>query len=156
MVLGSLFWHHISLVSCIADFFLCYFLLWFSENLSLTVVKKKGGSLISESKRHRIMHERSLDDDITEMLVHEDWENQLILIDNDFDVTKRDRDDVTDIHDVVIPPDSSLLFRPLHLPSIQNVGISVIVPSCKDIVDLHFTPFVSIWLSKLTSMQVEP
>jgi hypothetical protein len=120
------------------------------------VVKKKGGSLISESKRHRIMHERSLDDDITEMLVHEDWENQLILIDNDFDVTKRDRDDVTDIHDVVIPPDSSLLFRPLHLPSIQNVGISVIVPSCKDIVDLHFTPFVSIWLSKLTSMQVEP
>jgi hypothetical protein len=42
------------------------------------VVKGKGGSLISESKRHRIMRERSSDDDnddITEMLVREDWEN---------------------------------------------------------------------------------
>jgi hypothetical protein len=40
------------------------------------VVKRKGGSLISESKRHRIMREKSSDDDdITEMLVHEDWEN---------------------------------------------------------------------------------
>jgi hypothetical protein len=42
------------------------------------VVKTKGGSLISKSKRHRIMHERSSDDDdddITGMLVHEDWEN---------------------------------------------------------------------------------
>jgi hypothetical protein len=40
-------------------------------------VKRKGGSLISESKRHRIMHEKSSDDDddITEILVHEDWEN---------------------------------------------------------------------------------
>jgi len=59
-------------------FFLVIFIWPFSDNLSLTVVKRKGSSLISESKRHRIMHERSSgddDDDITEMLVHEDWEN---------------------------------------------------------------------------------
>jgi hypothetical protein len=59
-------------------FFFVIFMWRFSENLSLTVVKRKGGSLISESKRHRIVHERSSDDDdddITEMLVHEDWEN---------------------------------------------------------------------------------
>jgi len=60
-------------------FFVIFFLWRFSENLSLTVVKTKGGSLINKSKRHRIMHERSSDnddnDDITEMLVHEDWEN---------------------------------------------------------------------------------
>lgn len=98
------------------------------------MVKRKGGSLISESKRHGIMCERSSDDDITEMLVHEDWENQLILIDSYFGDMKRDCDDVTDIHDVVIPPDSSLLFRPLPLPFTQNVGLNVIIPSCEDLV----------------------
>lgn len=98
------------------------------------MVKRKGGSLISESIRHRIMREKSSDDDITEMLFHEDWENQLILIDSDFGDTKRDRDDVTDIHDVVIPPDSSSLFRPHPLPFTQNVGINMIIPSCEDIV----------------------
>jgi hypothetical protein len=39
------------------------------------MVQRKGGILNSGSKRHRIMHERSSDDDdITEMLVYVDGE----------------------------------------------------------------------------------
>lgn len=77
------------------------------------------------------MRERSSDDDdITEMLVHEDT----VIDSGDSGDTKGDRDDVTDIHIVVIPPDSSSLFHPLPLPFTQNVGINVIIPSCEDIV----------------------
>ena len=64
-------------------------------------------------------------------------------IDSDSRNTESDSDDKTDIHIVVIPPDSSPLYRPLPLSFTANAGINVIVQSGESImsfVDLFCTP----------------
>jgi hypothetical protein len=98
------------------------------------MVKRKGDDVNSESKRHRIMCERNLDDnDIAEMLVYEDLENNFIPPDSDSCNTENDSNDGRDVYIVVILPDSSPLYCALPLPFTETVGINVVVKSCESI-----------------------
>jgi hypothetical protein len=54
-------------------------------------------------------HERSLDDDIAEIVVYEDSENELTSSDSDSSYS----DDETDVHVAINPPDSSPIYLPL-------------------------------------------
>jgi hypothetical protein len=66
----------------------------------------------SENKRHRIMqdfrwrHCRNIDL----------WKNELIPSDSDSSDKQRESDDETDVHIVVLPPESSPLYHPVPLP----------------------------------------
>ena len=89
------------------------------------MAQRKGDTVNSESEKHRMMCERSLDDNILEILGYDDSKNELFPSENDSSDTECDSD-ATVVH-VVIPPDSLLLFCPLHLCFTANVGINVVV-----------------------------
>jgi hypothetical protein len=88
------------------------------------VAQRKVDTVNSESEKHRVMCERSLDDDILEILDYDDLKNELVPSENDSSDTECDSD-ATVVH--VIPPDSLPLYCPLHLCFTANVGINVVV-----------------------------
>lgn len=71
-----------------------------------------------------------------------DSKNELVPSESYSCDTESDSDEATVVH-VVIPPDSLLLYHPLHLCFTANIGINVVFQSCVGImafVDLFCNP----------------
>jgi len=102
------------------------FFLGGEEFHSVNLTQRKGDTVNGVSEKHRMMCERSLDDDVLEILGYDDSKNELVPSESDSSDTESDSDDETIVH-IVIPPDSLLLYCLLHLCVTANVGINVVV-----------------------------
>jgi hypothetical protein len=108
-----------------AHVLLTFFVIFCEEFHSVSIAQRKGDTVNGESEKHRIMCERSLDDDVLEILGNDDLKNELVPSESDSSDTDSDSGDETIVH--VIPPDSLLLYCPLHLCFTANVGINMVV-----------------------------